>query len=147
MRSLRTLLLPEGPRCLAVVEMEHGPLAVHRPEQPVHPLVGVARRGRSGGLAIRLEVAQAEVAEVPEEGLTARRLPVLRQSGPRRIELVRPELDEDDSGLRLRKLDARHGAQRTIITGQGAFSATRSAVEPSRWSRRKWPRCPSTTRS
>ena len=40
-----------------------------------------------------------------------------------------------------------HSGQRTIMTGQGACSDTRSAVDPRSRSRTKWPRWPSTTRS
>src|SRR5207249_464390 len=59
----------------------------------------------------------------------------------------RQRLDHLDGAGDEGRREEEGGVHRTIITGQSACSATRSAVEPSRWSRRKCPLWPSTIRS
>ena len=76
----------------------------------------------------------------------------LHGSGPRAVRRGRRSdrergREEPRAAVPARVAARERSPQRTIITGQSACSATRSAVEPSRWSRRKWPRWPSTIRS
>jgi len=92
-------------------------------------------------------------AELAFEENAAQRGPRERREFERRFErpLVCLGAGEDDDraadALPIETALELQIAHRTIITGHGACSATRLAVEPSRWSRRKWPRWPITTRS